>query len=551
MWNYVKFKPRIRRSLRIGNDERSVSSRRKPTFETSHRQKSAEAKSEGETEGKILWGWTILTALVIVMAAHMLTAITSYLWQPVATFVSLSADSQPFPRIAVCPDFPFDVQELERYNAVRPYCAANWDQARRHFLDSLPGVWAEGGTDIRELWRTSAMNISEYITSDVNSETILTTNNVCYMLKPSGDGENALSLYGELPVDFSICFGRSVGHLWIMFPEKGFEPVMIQQDQVYTYSFTRKTSAMTVLTLSTLIMDRVKPCQPLPYRRSSCLHQCLLEIAVKALGCSLPYVNISNIPACRTQEQYANSVKYMVDTHTLTTLDTNDQCNKKCPDECHTQHYHISRINKVEQEYGGLSIKYLSDVYLHIREYISQSFSSLLSELGGIVGLYVGWSMLELGDLLNKSLDFMGVGVAGGMRHPLRGVVKPSFRLLCLMVAGVLWTERILKYVGTDHYYTHYGVESIRSQQFPSLTVCRWPPFNLSRLVDSGLLYDSDASCTHNGFYYRCFSGTITIRELPGVWARKTADEVWQESAWDLTDLVRSIQLDGRDIQIK
>lgn len=545
----MKFQLKTGRSLRIGNDERAVSSRHKLTFEASHRQKSAEVKSKRETEVKILWEWASLTALLIAMSAHILTAITSYLWQPVATFVSLGADSQPLPRIAVCPDFPFDIQGLERYNVVKPYCMDARHLVKRPFLDSLPGVWGEDGTDIRELWRTSARNISEYIFSYVNVKSILTTNNVCYMLKPSGDKENTLLLYGELPYKADICLGTSVGKLWIMFPENGFEPIMIQQDQVYTYAFSYKSFKRTELTLSTLIMDRVKPCQPLPYRRSSCLHQCLLEIAGKASGCSLPYINISNIPDCRTQEQYASSLKYMVDTHTITTLDTNGQCNNKCPDECQTQYHHLARINKIKEEYGGLFIRHLSDVYLHIREYISRSFSSQLSELGGIVGLYVGWSMLELGDLLNKSLDLMGVGVAGGMRHRLRGVVKPSFHLLCLMVAGVLWTERILKYVGTDHYYTYYGVQGIRSQQFPSLTVCRWPPFNLSRLVDSGLLYDPDASCTYNGVHYRCFSGTITLRDLPGVWA-KTADEVWEASAWDLSDLVRSIQLDGRDIQI-
>lgn len=550
LWNYVKFKLKRPRISGTASNARAVSSKHKPIFEASQSQKFEEAEKDGKLDVKIPWGWVTLTTLVIVMSAHMLTAITSYLRLPVTTLVSIRETSEPFPWIAVCPNVPFDFQDLEKFNAVRPSCLVDIVQTMRTFLDNLPGVWRENGTNIQELWRTSAKNQSYYITREMRADPILTTNNVCYMLKPQGDEEKSLVILNPLSMFFfDQCFGETIDTLWIMFPEKGVRPVMIQRDQVYSYTFPYITVTGTVVTLSTLILDRVKPCQPLPYHRTSCLHQCHLEIASRTVGCSLPYINVTNVPACHTQDQYVDSVKYMVDTNTLTTPDTKSECNKRCPEECHTQYYHISGIEK-SHETSDLTITYLPAVNLHIREYISQSFSSLFSELGGIVGLYVGWSMLDLSGILIKSLDFMSVTMAGGMGRPWKGVVKPAFYLMCLMVAGVLWTERIFKYVGDGHYYTHYGIQNLQPQHFPSLTVCRWPPFNLSRLVGLGLSYDPDTSCTYNGRFYRCFGGTEVLRDLPGVWEKKPIDEVWDASAWDLPDLVHSIQIDGREIPI-
>lgn len=509
-----------------------------------------------------LWGWIGIMVMMVIMSAHIITAICAYIWQPAVTLLSLDKSAQSFPLVTVCPDMPFKPEVLiEKGINTSSYTLLyhKRDYVFRSLLQDLPGVWINGTTEVEDLWREAAKDACEIVGSSVNfdcvaakSNSILTTNNVCYALSPSDVSGNKLTLsmtFDELMAEgemMSWNMRRARKTLWIVVPERGVQPLMIAKHQSYAHDCQQSNTDGRELRLTTLTVERVHPCQPLPYRRTSCLQQCQLEMAARDVGCTLPYITVANLPICHTQDQYRNSVKYVVETHAhpFTTLNITDACNDHCPKECQTQYYHITRMYETDQR-NDLSLRLSSDYNLDIKEYYSQSFTKLLCELGGIIGLYVGWSVMDGGEVLIAVIKALHVRVSRGFERRVIRLVKHSLIASCLLMAVVLWTERVYEYVWAHPYYTSYDIQTVRSRIFPSLTVCRWPPFNLSKLLSLGLQYDIKESCRDYGRFYRCSDSTETIKRLPGVWS-KPLEEIWNASAWHLSDLVTSYELDGK-----
>lgn len=513
-----------------------------------------------------LWGWIGVMAMMVVMSAHIITAICAYIWQPVITLLSVDKNPQSFPQVTVCPDMPFKSQVLVENginNSDYGYLYVNRDSILHNLLQSLPGVWTNNTANVEVLWKEAAKDVCEIVGSSVNfdcskakSNSILTTNNICYILTPSDITGKTLTLsmiYDDLTAEGKMLdwdISRSQKTLWVAIPERGVQPVLIAKHQSYAHVSRDIESFGAELMLTTLSVERAPPCQPLPYRRTPCVHQCQLEMAARDAGCSLPYISVANLPVCRTQDQYRNSIKYIVETHShpFTTLNITDTCDSRCPKECQTQYYHIDQRHETQQE-NDLSLRFSSDYNLNVKEYYSQSFTKLLCELGGIIGLYVGWSVMDGGEVLITVIKALHIRVSRGFERRIIGLVKPSLIISCLLLAFVLWTERLYEYVWAHPYYTSYEIRAIRSRNFPSLTVCRWPPFNLSKLMDLGLQYDVQKTCRDYGRFYTCSDGTITVLQLPGLWS-KPLDYVWEASAWHLSDLVTGYELDGKFINV-
>lgn len=513
-----------------------------------------------------LWGWVGVMAMTVVMSAHIITAICAYIWQPAITLLSVDKTPQSFPQVTVCPDMPFKSQVLVEHGINTSdygFLYVTRDRILHNLLQTLPGVWANNTAGVEVLWKEAARDVCEIVGSSVNfdcskakSNAILTTNNICYALTPSDVTGKILTLsmtYDDLAAEGEMLawpLSSSKKKLWIAIPERGVQPVLIARHQTYAHEFREIRKFGTELMLTTLSVERVLPCQPLPYRRTPCLHQCQLEMAAREVGCTLPYIAVANLPACRTQEQYRNSIKYVVETqsHPFTTLNITATCNSRCPKECQTQYYHITQMQETEQQ-NDLSLRFSSDYKLNVKEYYSQSFTKLLCELGGIIGLYVGWSVMDGGEVLITVIKALHIRISRGFERRIMGLVKPSLIISCLLLAFVLWTERLYEYVWAHPYYTSYEIRAIRSRNFPSLTVCRWPPFNLSKLVDLGLQYDIQENCRDYGRFYRCSDGTTAVLGLPGLWS-KPLDDVWEASAWHLSDLVTGYELDGKFFNI-
>jgi hypothetical protein len=136
------------------------------------------------------------------------------------------------------------------------------------------------------------------------------------------------------------------------------------------------------------------PCQnksDIPYRQSNCLAQCRNSYFASRYNCTLRnFYSILGYSFCK--EGISNFLEF------------NNVCEKQCPKECSTTKFNALQINPdIGSNSNGiveLKVFYLDLRYTEIRQTPKMSGYSLLNEIGGALGLFVGITFLSLFEFL-------------------------------------------------------------------------------------------------------------------------------------------------------
>ncbi|XP_071524488.1 uncharacterized protein [Panulirus ornatus] len=509
-----------------------------------------------------------ITALLLCAAVHFLLSLTAYVRQPVATYLSAVSEPLTFPSVTVCPALPFKLSVLSDrgLNNTNVRCSGSSSERSElaQLLQDMPGLWDEP-VNLTSLWWSAGLQSSDYLPDTSLDDLpwnhwrpILTTNNVCYQLANTSQTKGFSTLavvlsYKNIKEELLAferdCYPQDYGRIfWVMLPEKGATPLAVSRSRFYKQKVQWRASNQ--LKITPMVVRRLPPCRTQPYRRSTCLQRCQLERAARRINCSLPYLPDTDLPMCHTQDQYRKSRKYILDEPSA---NETQPCEHLCGKDCESTYYYVDDVSTAHAYYReGFEAKLSWKNYFIIQEFWSTSFPRALSEVGGIVGLYLGWSVLGSGQGFANFLGTIEGHKWSRTRRRIRKLLLLTLYLLCAMTATLFWLHFAGEFAWNHPYYTRIETHRLRPRDLPAMTVCRWPPFNLSKLLEDGLIFNASAHCRNYGNRFsRCFRGTRVIQELPGMFGGRPLDQVWADAAWKLQDLVTHYTVDSNSFLVQ
>jgi hypothetical protein len=189
------------------------------------------------------------------------------------------------------------------------------------------------------------------------------------------------------------------------------------------------------------------------YRQKDCLNTCLQETIIKTLGCVstfFPY-NSSLIQPCLKPDEI--KIGFELFRNFTDNFDRSHDCFNGCPLECESESYsfsvssldypskvfadYISKGNPIMSRYGNrtpsynqlkrslvkLNINYRDLQYTLVEESQKTTWLDLLSNVGGTLGLFTGFSFLSLVELLEIIFEICRV-----KRTNIFLIIKTSFK---------------------------------------------------------------------------------------------------------------------------
>ncbi|KAK7028032.1 hypothetical protein SK128_006387 [Halocaridina rubra] len=471
---------------------------------------------------------TGFTVLVCITVVHCLLSIISYITQPVSTVLTLANDPVSFPQVTLCQDMPFKPSVLMNFglNTSEIPCKTQdtyncRSSVIKSLLDKLPGIWQDD-TNLTSLWTKAEKELEDIIYYSAldrsvhgNWNSILTTNNLCYQLLISNYSKDItlLQLYFNMD-DLQEEFGMYNEYLYsltekkafLIIPQKDHKPLAIFRSQSLMFTLLLDFSLQPIISVLPLAINRLTPCEAPPYSRAHCIELCQLREMAERVGCSMPYIANSTLPACNTIQQYEKSPKYITSTKLLSEFGSS--CAKKCNRQCSSTYYYVDNIQILQffdSLYPRIDIELSTDTYYNIQEVVSKSFARFLSEIGGIVGLYLGWSLLDTGIWIGELFLLWCAPLRKRITLKYQRLMQFTFLMTCVLSACLFCIYFVAQYALNEDFYTTLETQKVRPDQLPSVTVCRWPPFNVSKLVELGLLFNISAYCRNYwGRFYRC-----------------------------------------------
>lgn len=525
--------------------------------------------------------WLLCGACLFFMAftIHFIQLTVSYLEYPTVFVTNLMRSQPPFPGVTLCPDVPFNLKSLIQYGLEIPINSSVYEDCQRHkecdrnvvipfLMNSLPGLW-ESNITIEYMWNLKRLYnatikyfIYDNIINSGNLSNTITTSGNCFTLSPKQSDKETVLLDIALVDRFHYIFYEfdMLDFFYILksyYYDVTFLLHPVQSTPLslgdFAITYTNKELMQLGLEIKTTTSKRISkprsPCLEEPYSRKKCVDLCLLEDNAKNVGCRLPYLSDSTLPLCKTSDQYKRSIKG----NYVEKNKAGKECQAKCVAECNKVHYSLKPITLIN-EYGndGTTIRLTQQhsSNLELEEQLMTSISTYLCEIGGILGLYLGVSLLDLMSCLMWMVRnvFKHVPPVGAktISHLFK-LFRISWWLFMSATLFVLSLNRLQDFFVNPKIYTKYSDEPHTWKDFPGITLCRWPPFNMTSLESLGMnlhiedlcgkgLYADDSSCATN------LLGMMN--SFPGL-ENYSVPDIWKKSSWNLSDILHSYTISG------
>lgn len=524
--------------------------------------------------------WIMCGTCLCLMAftVHFLKITVNYLEYPTVFVTNLVRSPPPFPEVTLCPDFPFDLPSLTQYGLEIPRNSNVYEEYRRYECDRntmisyimnfFPGLWKSNLT-LESMWNfkrpfhdtLKSFSYDNILDSGKIFDTVTTMGN-CYTLSPRQSDVKTVLLDIAL-LERIKYISREIRFLDCLYDQKSFSynvtfllhPIQSPPLALGEFAITYKNKDFIQLgleiraTTSKRISRPRATCREEPYSRKTCIDLCLLEDNAKEVGCRLPYLPASNLPLCDNSDQYARSIKGIF----LETNKAKKECLDKCVPECNKVYYSLKplrRISEDKQDGSTIKLKQQTSANLELVEQLKTSISTYLCEIGGILGLYMGMSLLDVMSWLVWMVRnfFKQVPLIGTKtKFHLYKLFQITWWLFISAILAGFSLSRFQDFFFNPKVYTKYSATRHTWKDFPGITLCRWPPFNLTSLESLGIdlyikemcgksFYSNNISCDSNliGFM-NTFPGLENISVL----------DVWETASWNLSDILHSYTIHG------
>lgn len=258
------------------------------------------------------------------------------------------------------------------------------------------------------------------------------------------------------------------------------------------------------------LSSRAFACRPYESDAVNCQVNCMLGNAVNELSALAPFVNVDELPPCEEKMFSIPAYDHMI-SPAMFTVATHPARKKTCQQECH-----------IDQEPDNTTESY--SMHMHVdTEYYTFDTLSLLCTLGGIVGLHLGYSVADIADVCKHRLSSRTV-------HAMKA---------CICIFGLtlgLWQ-------GYNYLLHHQMTTSFSKAQQNAdrsalvMTVCRWPPFDFTRVADLLDLDVTESQITRLPKEER-LPEVMRIINLSVGNLSVPIDELWEKSAWSIGGVI-------------
>ena len=139
-----------------------------------------------------------------------------------------------------------------------------------------------------------------------------------------------------------------------------------------------------------------QPCvNEIDYEIDTCSDNLVFEESMRKLNCTWPYVKNKN-HICTEEDSAIKAIQ----------IGTNARKTSKCPNQCnYIKLFTIPHIK--HPKITGKFLKFFMPYTIQVHKaYYAYDAVSLLAEIGGYVGLFLGFSIYQLTDLLNWLINF-------------------------------------------------------------------------------------------------------------------------------------------------
>lgn len=147
------------------------------------------------------------------------------------------------------------------------------------------------------------------------------------------------------------------------------------------------------------------------YTQSKCFNVCFFKKVTEKLNCTYShlYETDSDVDCIDT---YFSEIYQMFTTNVFNIEST---CTAECPLECHSTSYNYQKAEFLSEELVNNTFSFtISFPDLKVIKYIElpkTTYSNLISNIGGSLGLFVGIRLLSFVDILEFLFDFLLLGI--------------------------------------------------------------------------------------------------------------------------------------------
>ncbi|XP_050723734.1 uncharacterized protein LOC127002145 [Eriocheir sinensis] len=321
-------------------------------------------------------------------------------------------------------------------------------------------------------------------------------------------------LVGALVVSMGTCV-----HLLIMGKSYLQQPVTLSA----SLGASDASHATPSVTLESLLVERMAS-RVLGCRASSTPKQdeCVKCVLQGETGQSLPFISVDDLPRCTAEHLTFPRLAFTV------------------------PKLHVEGIARKETTASCSACDHLNDsrppdfVQYSVDENSPYSPNSMLCTLGGLMGLYLGLSLVNVQDLFQRTLRKRHRDAGGRCR----GVARVGFTGGVVAVAVAICFLQLGTFFGAHPVYSSTSTHSLQEGVLPSITTCVWPPFNIRRLLETAglgaafanlsLITDPEA---------RDAATALLLQDLPETSNVTDPHILWDASAWSDEELYVSVEV--------
>ncbi|KAG5681851.1 hypothetical protein PVAND_011259 [Polypedilum vanderplanki] len=157
------------------------------------------------------------------------------------------------------------------------------------------------------------------------------------------------------------------------------------------------------------------------YTQKNCEIECFTNITIKECGCVshlMPYNAIKNIIICQNEYQtFYESCLYQTTSKLLISIHFSTEQNCSCLPLCNSVSYY-AKYNSLKNENKEASIKMILNIdnIVAYRRYQQFSFHDIISYVGGLLGLFVGVSVLSIVEIFYFIISKSFVRICSSLR---------------------------------------------------------------------------------------------------------------------------------------
>lgn len=272
---------------------------------------------------------------------------------------------------------------------------------------------------------------------------------------------------------------------------------------------------------------RALDCKPQESDEEECRVTCLLKEAGRKVASVAPFIDLEGLPPCGEAGLSLPAILYVVPQEILLAATTTERlvaCHRLCGS---------TFSNQTNQKGFNMVVE---------GNYSSTDIITLACIIGGIIGLYLGYSIFDLIHYLQKVAKKSGLS---SCKYPKMYVVIK----VVVMVTGTLIALRQFHTFLMYHEVSASISKSPRDNHSDSLviTACRWPPLSLRHVADQLGINISDRLLYKLPAEERPLEVLRILNTLPGNWSNSSLDSIWEYASWNVTDVIEAFSAVTKD----